>query len=156
MVADGDNVKESFAARAGVGVDERNWSYCSSYGEMPKLVTRGSADVCTCVTPTSSSMMEASAAPQGIKVMDFNPELYPDWCEAFQSKQPVYSFNEITFGNEAAVGKHGWGSDGGWVSSADADQDLIYNMVKFFSENQEEIQGAFGTYSYYWSLDHAR
>lgn len=151
-----ENVKASLAAAAGVEVDEMNWVYCSSYGEMPKLVTTGAAELCAYVTPTSSSIIEASAAPQGIKVMDFNPELYPEWCAAFQSKQPVYSFNKIGFGNEAAVGKHGWGSDGGWITAATADQDLIYNLVKFFAEKQDEIQGAFETYSYYWSVDYAR
>ena len=151
-----ENVKASLAAAAGVSVEEMNWVYCSSYGEMPKLVTTGAAELCAYVTPTSSSIIEASAAPQGIKVLDFDPELYPEWCAAFQSKQPVYSFNKIGFANEAAVGKHGWGSDGGWITSATADQDLIYNMVKFFAEHQEEIQGAFETYSYYWSVDYAR
>ncbi len=151
-----ENVKASLAAAAGVSVEEMNWVYCSSYGEMPKLVTTGAAELCAYVTPTSSSIIEASAAPQGIKVLDFDPELYPEWCAAFQSKQPVYSFNKIGFGNEAAVGKHGWGSDGGWITSATADQDLIYNLVKFFAEHQEEIQGAFETYSYYWSVDYAR
>lgn len=151
-----ENVKASLAAAAGVDVDEMNWVYCSSYGEMPKLVTTGAAELCAYVTPTSSSIIEASAAPQGIKVLDFNPELYPEWCAAFQSKQPVYSFNEITFGNEAAIGKHGWGSDGGWISSESADQELIYNLVKFFAEHQDEIQGAYETYSYYWSTDYAR
>lgn len=151
-----ENVKASLAAAAGVDVDEMNWVYCSSYGEMPKLVTTGAAELCAYVTPTSSSIIEASAAPQGIKVMDFNPELYPEWCAAFQSKQPVYSFNKIGFGNEAAIGKHGWGSDGGWITSESADQDLIYNLVKFFAEYQDEIQGSFDTYSYYWSVDYAR
>lgn len=151
-----ENVKASLAAAAGVSVDEMNWIYCSSYGEMPKLVTTGAAELCAYVTPTSSSIIEASAAPQGIRVMDFNPELYPEWCAAFQSKQPVYSFNKIGFGNEAAVGKHGWGSDGGWISAETADQDLIYNLVKFFAESQEEIRDAFETYSYYWSVDYAR
>lgn len=151
-----ENIKAALAAAAGASVDEMNWIYCSSYGEMPKLVTTGAAEVCAYVTPTSSSIIEASAAPQGIKVLDFDPELYPEWCEAFQSKLPVYSFTEIANGSDAAVGKHGFSSDGGWVTSADADQDLIYNLVKFFAENQEEIQGSFETYSYYWSVDYAR
>ena len=151
-----ENVKASLAAATGCEVDEMNWVYCSSYGEMPKLVTTGAAEVCAYLTPQSSSLVEASAAPQGVRVLDFNPELYPEWCKAFQSKQVVYNFNEITFGAEAAVGKHGWGSDGGWITSADADQDLIYNLVKFFAENQTEIQGAYETYGYYWSVDYAR
>lgn len=151
-----ENVKASLAATVGVPVDEMNWIYCSSYGEMPKLVTTGAAELCAYVTPTSSSIIEASAAPQGITVMDFNPELYPEWCAAFQSEQPVYSFNEITFGNEDAIGKYGWGSDGGWVTSAEADQDVIYNLVKFFAESQEEIRAAYETYSYYWSTEYAR
>ena len=151
-----ENVKASLSAACGVDVDDMNWIYCSSYGEMPKLVTTGAAELCAYVTPTSSSIIEASAAPQGIRVMDFNPELYPEWCEAFQSKQPVYNSNEITLGNEDAIGKFGWGCPGGWVTSAEADQDLIYNLVKFFSENQEEIQGLYETYSYYWSVDYAR
>lgn len=151
-----ENVKASLAAATGCSVDEMNWVYCSSYGEMPKLVTTGAAEVCAYVTPTSSSIIEASAAPQGIRVLDFNPELYPDWCDGFQSKQPVYSFNKLTIGNENAIGKYGWGSDGGWVTSESADQELIYNLVKFFAESQEEIQGAYETYSYYWSVDYAR
>ncbi|MBU5628112.1 hypothetical protein KQI82_14460 [Oscillibacter sp. MSJ-2] len=151
-----ENVKAALAAATGVSGDEMNWIHCSSYGEMPKLVTTGAAELCGYVTPVSSSIVEASSAPQGIRVLDFNPELYPDWCKAFQSKMPVYNFSKIPLGIDDAIGKYGVGSDGGWLTSEDADQELIYNMVKFFAEHQEDIQGAFDTYAYYWSVDYAR
>ena len=126
---------------------------CSAYGDMIKMVGDGSADLCPYITPSASSLIEVAAGNKGVKVLDFNPALYGDECAKWQEIFPNQSFTPVVSGYEGALGKCGYSNYAGVWTSADQDEELVYNLFKYFMENESTIVPTYDSFQYYWNLE---
>lgn len=148
-----EGVIAATAAMVGCEVSDLNIIECSAYTDMIKMVVDGSAEVCPYITSTSSALIEAAAGPKGIKVLDFDPNKYPEKCAAWQTVFPTHSFSQAVTGYEGAIGKYGYSPYSGLWCSADLDTELVYNMTKYFIENEEKIVPTHSLFEFYWNLD---
>ena len=126
---------------------------CSAYGDMIKMVGDGSADLCPYITPSASSLIEVAAGNKGVKILDFNPALYGDECAKWQEIFPNQSFTPVVSGYEGALGKYGYSNYAGVWTSADQDEELVYNLFKYFMENEAAIVPTYDSFQYYWNLE---
>lgn len=126
---------------------------CSAYGDMIKMVGDGSADLCPYITPSASSLIEVAAGNKGVKVLDFNPELYGEECAKWQEIFPNQSFTPVVSGYEGSLGKYGYSNYAGVWTSADQDEELVYNLFKYFMENEDSIVPTYDSFQYYWNLE---
>ena len=109
----------------------------SSYGENCKSVVEGKADIAYC-SPISSVLSEMEAAPGSIKWLPM-PADNPGW-DAYLDVNPMLVPSEMTVGVSTAKGVPGATSNFVYAVAADADEDFVYNMAKWFNEHFEDYE----------------
>jgi TRAP-type uncharacterized transport system substrate-binding protein len=110
------------------------WVPAHSTEEKAQLVVDGKADIAFAV-PTSPSIYEAEKNPHGIRWIDLNGQKDPEGAERFHEKCVLMDF-DLMFRGVQSCRTH-WGMVGTdqFCCRAEADTELIYNLVKWFDEN---------------------
>lgn len=137
----------------GATFDDMNLITCSAYGDMIKMVQDGSADLCPYITPAASSLIEAAAGAKGVKVLDFDPSLYGAECKKWQEIFPNQNFTPAVSGYDGAIGKYGYSNYAGIWGSAKEDEELVYNLFKYFMEHEDTIVPTYDSFQYFWNLE---
>jgi archaellin len=132
----------SLLAWAGVSQDDIVWVNTGDYDACARAVSEGRADLCM-AAPVSQAVMEAAAAPGGIRYISLNPDDNPEGAAAFLEISPLYNFGPITVGPDSAIGTWGIVSYKYLASNIDTDEDLVYNMAKWLDENYDSYKYAY-------------
>lgn len=104
----------------------------SSYGENCKSVVEGKADIAYC-SPISSVLSEMEAAPGSIRWLPM-PADNPGW-DAYLNINPMLVPSVMSVGVSTAKGIPGATSNFVYSVPADADEDFVYHMAKWFNES---------------------
>ncbi|AKG53947.1 TRAP transporter solute receptor TAXI family precursor [Dehalogenimonas sp. WBC-2] len=126
----------SLLAWAGVSEQDIVWVNTGSYDACPRAVVEGRADIAM-AAPVAPSVMEASAAPSGIRYISLKPADNPQGAAAFLQNSPLYDFGPITAGPDSAIGTWTISSYKYLGANMDTDPELIYNLVKWLDENYD-------------------
>lgn len=120
---------------------EEKWTFvpAGSYVENCRSVTDGRADVAWCA-PISAVLSEMEGHPRGIRWLDQPLDDTEAW-EGWLSVRPAHVPAEITMGVETARGTHGLVSNFLYWTTPDTDEDLIYNLAKWFHESFDDYKG---------------
>ena len=99
-------------------------------------VVTGKADMMV-APPNMSFVHEAAANPYGLRFLELNPEKDPEAAARFLAKSPTYGFAKNVLGPKASLGIVMPVSYNDLETTADADPDLVYHVVKWLGENYD-------------------
>jgi len=122
-------------AWAGVDPEDIEWIPGSTYAACMRFIQEGKADVAFCF-PLSPSVMEAAAAPHGIRFLDLTWDEDPVGAERFLDIEPAASFGVMrdipqTVGVKGIVGLTPL------MTRVETDTELVYHFVKWLDENYD-------------------
>lgn len=119
---------------------EASWRFApaSSYGANCRSVVEGRADVAFC-SPISSVLSEMEGAPGGIRWLAMPRDDQEAWRRYLQHR-PMHVPTEIGIGVSSALGVDGITSNFVYAAAADADTDLVYNLVKWMHEAYDDYK----------------
>jgi TRAP transporter TAXI family solute receptor len=106
-----------------------------SYPDNMYMIADGRADVCCLALPSSSTVQELEAGPHGLHWLDLNSAEDPEGAARFNTVLPCHQFAPVTIGVPSSIGHWGWGSPALLWTSADTDDELIYQLTKWLDEN---------------------
>jgi hypothetical protein len=98
-------------------------------------VLEGKTDAAFVASPSAPNVQKAEAAPGGILWLDLDPAKDPSAVARFNQYLPVHAPVKITSGVPSSIGKWGWGSAGMSWTRAQADTELVYNILKWLDSN---------------------
>jgi TRAP transporter TAXI family solute receptor len=134
----------SLLAWAGVSKDDIVWVNTGDYNMCVQAVIEGRADLCM-AAPVIPAVMEAAAAPGGIRYISMNPQEDPEGAKAFLALSPLYSFGPIPAGPASAVGTWAVVSYKYLASNMSTDPELVYNMAKWLDENYDKYKDSYSS-----------
>lgn len=111
----------------------------SSYVENCRSVVEGKADVAYCA-PISSVLSEMEGAPGGIRWLSMDLDNKESW-DRFLAHRPMVVPTTISMGVSTAKGVDGLASNFLYAAPADADEELAYNMAKWFHQSHDDYKG---------------
>ena len=122
-------------AWAGVDPEDIEWVPGSTYATCMKFIPDGKADVTFCF-PSSPPVMEAGAAPHGIRFLDLPWDEDPEGAKRFLDVVPTATFgvmSEIpqTVGVKGIVGLTSI------MTREETDSELVYHFAKWMDENYD-------------------
>lgn len=122
---------------AWVGVDEADIVRvpASSYGACLRALSGGQADIALAQV-LSPDVMEAAAAPHGIRYLDLNAPEDPEGAKRFLEFIPTTSFGVMSQSPEC-TGVWGLVAINPLMTRAEEDTELVYHFVKWLDENYE-------------------
>jgi uncharacterized protein len=125
---------QSLLAWAGVAEKDIVWVNTGDYNACPRAVVEGRADIAM-AAPVTPAVMEASAAPSGIRYLSMKPADNPKGAAAFLAISPMYDFGPITAGPASTIGT--WAISSYKYIGADlsTDTETVYRLVKWLDEN---------------------
>lgn len=136
-------VREGLPAFVGIPLDqaEQVLSYvpASSYAENCRSVVEGKVDVAWC-SAISSVSSEMEGAPGGIRWLSMPAEDKDGW-ERFLNARPMLMPTVIDLGVSSARGVGGATATFVYSSVADADEELVYQLAKWFHQSYDEYKG---------------
>ena len=124
----------SLLAWAGVAEKDIVWVKTGDYNACPRAVVEGRADIAM-AAPVTPAVMEASAAPSGIRYISMNPSDNPAGAAAFLARNPLYDFGPIAAGPASAIGTWAISSYKYLGARLDTDPEMIYRLAKWLDEN---------------------
>lgn len=124
-----------------------------SYPGSVRMVAEGKADLAAFGIPAAPVFMEASANPHGLRILDLDPGQDPEGAKRFKKFLPSYTFPKNMSGPAEFQGKTGWGTAGGFISNANLNADLVYNMVKWSMANFDALVAANPQLKVFMSLE---
>jgi hypothetical protein len=138
----GKLVMEALLAWANLTPDDVEWIPVATLDASARALMDGKGDVMFGF-PGSPAQFEIEASPHGLAWLDLNAEEDPEGAARFIQVFPTMSiFGPMKRGVPSAIGK--WGPMGItiWGVHADADTELVYNIVKWLDENYEHFKDA--------------
>jgi len=138
------NPFRSLLAWAGVPESDIIWVNTGDYAGCPRAVAEGRADICK-AAPVVPLVMEASAAPNGIRYIELNPSDNPGGVRAFLELSPLYDFGPIAAGPQSCIGT--WSVTSYKYLGADMNTDaaLIYNIAAWLNENYDKYKDRYAS-----------
>jgi TRAP transporter TAXI family solute receptor len=126
---------EGLLAWVGVDIEDVIPVPGSSIGAGTRSISGGTADLMF-LFPATPQVMEAAAAPHGIRWLELPTKEDPEGGKKFLEFQPTATFGKMTQSPEAMgvwsiVGKNPI------MSRADADPELVYHWAKWLDENYD-------------------
>jgi hypothetical protein len=115
------------------------WVNTGDYNAGPRAVTSGRADICM-AAPVTPAVIEASAAPGGIRYISLNPKENPDGAARFLKTSSLYEFGPITVGPKSAQGTWAIASYKYLGANLNTDAELIYNLAKWLDVNYDKYK----------------
>jgi ABC-type amino acid transport substrate-binding protein len=115
------------------------WVNTGDYDAGPRAVAEGRADIAM-AAPVSPAVMEASAAPNGVRYISLNPGENPEGAKRFLQTSPLYDFGPITVGPKSAIGTWAIVSYKYIGANMSTDTDLIYNLAKWLDQNYDKYK----------------
>ncbi|MBN1368953.1 MAG: ABC transporter substrate-binding protein [Dehalococcoidaceae bacterium] len=134
----------SLLAWAGVSEDDIIWVNTGDYAACPRAVAEGRADICM-AAPVAPSVMEASAAPNGIRYIELDPRDNPAGVEAFLELSPLYDFGPIAAGPQSCIGTWSIISYKYLGADMNADPALVYNIATWLDENYDKYKDRYAS-----------
>ncbi len=135
-------VDKALPAFIGMSPEEAaaSWRFvpASSYGANCRAVVEGRADVAFC-SPISSVLSEMEGAPGGIRWLPMPQDDQEAWARYLEHR-PMHVPTEIGIGVSSAHGIDGITSNFVYAATADADPDLVYNLVKWMHEAYDDYK----------------
>jgi hypothetical protein len=135
-------VKEALPAFLGWTPEEaeKNWIFVptSSYAENCRSVTDGKADI-SWASPISAVAYEMEAHPSKIRWLDV-PFKDKDGWKRYLDVRPTTIPAKLTLGVPSAIGVEAVTSGFLYWARADADQEMIYRITKWFHQNHEDYK----------------
>ncbi len=116
---------------------EEKWTFvpAGSYVENCRSVTDGRADVAWCA-PISAVLSEMEGHPRGIRWLDQPLDDTEAWA-GWLSVRPAHVPATIDMGVSTARGTDGLVSNFLYWATPDTDEDLIYNLAKWFHQSHD-------------------
>lgn len=111
----------------------------SSYAENCRAVVEGKADVAWC-SAVSAVTAEMEGAPGGIRWLSMPGDDMAAW-ERYLQYRPTHVPTTIDFGVNSARGAGGISSVFVYSTTPDADEELVYNMTKWFHQSFDRYKG---------------
>ncbi len=115
------------------------WVNTGDYNAGPRAVTSGRADI-TMAAPVTPAVIEAAAAPGGVRYISLDPKDNPEGAKRFLQINPLYEFGPITVGPKSAQGTWAVASYKYVGANLNTDAELIYNMVKWLDQNYDKYK----------------
>ncbi len=134
----------SLLAWAGVAEKDIVWVKTGDYNACPRAVVEGRADIAM-AAPVAPAVMEASAAPGGIRYISMKPTDNPKGAAAFLAISPLYDFGPITAGPKDTIGTWAISSYKYLGADLSTDAELIYRLVKWLDENYNAYKDSYAT-----------
>jgi uncharacterized protein len=125
--------------------EEVKWVVSGSTEGAVRAVVEGRADIMW-FFPSSSYMYDAAAAPHSIKFLDLNSDADPEGAARFRESDAMYTFGVV--GKTVVPPAHGvWGTVGEkfYVTRAQTDPNLVYNVAKWIDENYDVYKDRHGS-----------
>ncbi|PPD58539.1 TAXI family TRAP transporter solute-binding subunit [Dehalogenimonas etheniformans] len=131
---------------AWAGIDQKDivWVNTGDYNACPRAVVEGRADIAM-AAPVTPAVMEASAAPSGIRYLSMKPADNPKGAAAFLAISPMYDFSPITAGPASAIGTWAISSYKYLAADTSTDAELIYRLVKWLDENYSSYKDSYAS-----------
>lgn len=124
---------------AQVSNDEVVWINVNNSVENCLAVVEGRADL-SLSWPTLPTTAEVEKNPYGINWIDLNAKGDPAGSKRFREVDPMVNFGVVHSGVASAIGHWGIVGINFEVTRADADAELIYNLVKWLDENYKRFK----------------
>ncbi|MFL1404519.1 TAXI family TRAP transporter solute-binding subunit [Marinobacter sp. M1N3S26] len=136
-------VKEALPAYLGLSDEETDelleFVPASSYVENCRSVVEGKADVAYCAS-ISSVLSEMEGAPGGIRWLNMDQDNKEAWS-GYLEHRPMIVPTEISMGVSSAKGVDGLASNFLYAVPADAEEEFVYNMAKWFHQGFPDYKG---------------
>jgi len=142
---------EALLAWGNVSPEDVNWIPASSIDATASLLRDGKGDV-TLAFPASPAWYEVEASPHGLAWVTLDAENEPEAAERYLAIRPGQSFGTMTTGVPSAIGVESLSAIAAYVTIADIDADLVYNVVKWLDENHDKYVGSH-TYGPFMTLE---
>jgi uncharacterized protein len=116
------------------------WTFvpAGSYAENCRSVTDGRADVAWCAT-ISAVVTEMEGHPRGIRALDQPLDDTEAW-EGWLNVRPEHVPAKIDMGAKSTIGAQGLVSNFLYWARPDADEEFVYNLVKWFHESFDKYK----------------
>jgi TRAP transporter TAXI family solute receptor len=111
----------------------------SSYPSCIRAVTEGKVDYAY-TSPIARIAYELEGSPQGIRWLDLPVDEDPAGRKRYSAVRPAILFAPFTEGVKSAIGKRGVIAPMWYMTRADLDPELVYNLAKWFGENYENYK----------------
>ncbi|APV44699.1 hypothetical protein Dform_01375 [Dehalogenimonas formicexedens] len=134
----------SLLAWAGVSEKDIVWVNTGDYNACPRAVVEGRADIAM-AAPVTPAVMEASAAPSGIRYLSMKPAENPKGAAAFLAISPMYDFAPITAGPASTIGTWAISSYKYLAADVNTDAEMVYRLVKWLDENYSSYKDAYAS-----------
>jgi hypothetical protein len=92
--------------------------------------------------PTSSYWVEVEASPHGLAWIELDAENDPEGAKRYLEFYPFHGFGISTSGPPSAIGVPMASSMAPYITTADTDPELIYNLCKWLDENYDIYKDA--------------
>jgi TRAP transporter TAXI family solute receptor len=124
-----------------VSPEDVEWVPAGGVAATQSLIMDGKADVTFAFTH-SPGWFEAEAAPHSIRWLDLNSKAEPEAAARYLEVRPGYIFGPATVGVPTAQGVWMLNSIAQYITQAQSDTDLVYNVVKWLDENHDKYKDA--------------
>jgi TRAP transporter TAXI family solute receptor len=132
---------KALLAWGNVTPEEVEWVPAAGIKATQTLIMEGRADT-VFAFPNNPVWFEAEAAPNGIKWLELNSEAEPEAAARYLEVRPGYVFGPCIAGVPSALDKWMLTSIAAYVTRAEEDTDLVYNIVKWLDENHDKYKDA--------------
>jgi TRAP transporter TAXI family solute receptor len=122
-----------------VDLDGVEWIPVATIDASARALMDGRADVMFAY-PSSPAQYEVEASPRGLAWIELDAVNDPDGADRFLLKFPSAVFGEIGRGVPSAIGVNGMVQITSLATRDDADEELVYNLVKWMDENHDLYQ----------------
>lgn len=135
---------QSLLAWAGVAEKDIVWVNTGDYNACPRAVVEGRADIAM-AAPVTPAVMEASAAPSGIRYLSMKPSDNPKGAAAFLAISPMYDFGPITAGPPSTIGTWAISSYKYLGVDMNTDPEMVYRLVKWLDQNYASYKDSYAS-----------
>jgi len=122
-------------AWAGVDADDITWVPGGNFGACIRFISGGQADVCIAF-PLAPEVMEAAAAPYGIRWLDFPYDEDPEGAKRYLEARPTDSLGVMSQTPEC-TGVRGKVEITAIMTRAETDPEMVYHWAKWIDENYD-------------------
>jgi len=124
-------------AWAGLEPEDIIFIPAASYTAMINYVLEGKVDVSFGSITSSPPLYEAEASPHGIAWLDMNPNKEPEAAARYYEESPEAILGPMTVGVSSCRGIWGTVHLNTYATSANADPEVVYHVVKWLDENHD-------------------
>jgi len=125
---------KGFFAWCGVDVKDMVEVPHSNWPAATKALAEGKVDIA--YTPTSAPFaFETAANPHGVRFLELNPNKDPEAAKRYQTIKPAIGFAPCEKGVKAAEGIWTMSVFSAYVTRAESDPELIYQITKWLGDN---------------------